>query len=52
MNAEDVLAAIKDAEKPGDKAKREDDRRGKREIDQTVGTMTGIGGRMIKVLGQ
>ena len=28
MNAEDALAAIKDAEKPGDKAKREDDRKG------------------------
>ena len=30
MNAEDALAAIKDAEKPGDKAKREDDRRGQK----------------------
>ncbi|XP_030949965.1 uncharacterized protein LOC115973866 [Quercus lobata] len=30
MNAEDTLAAIKDAEKPGDKAKREDDRRGQK----------------------
>ena len=28
MNAEDALAAIEDAEKPGNKAKREDDRRG------------------------
>ena len=27
MNAKDALAAIEDAEKPGDKAKREDDRR-------------------------
>ena len=27
MNAEDTLAAIKDTEKPGNKAKREDDRR-------------------------
>ena len=26
MNAEDTLATIEDAEKPGDKAKREDDR--------------------------
>ena len=25
---------------------------GKRESDQTVGTMTGIGGKMIKVLGR
>ena len=30
MNAEDALAAIKDAEKPGDKAKREDDRKGQK----------------------
>ncbi|XP_050249099.1 disease resistance protein Roq1-like [Quercus robur] len=30
MNAEDTLAAIKDAEKPGDKAKKEDDRRGQK----------------------
>ncbi|XP_050281744.1 uncharacterized protein LOC126722643 [Quercus robur] len=30
MNAEDALAAIKDAEKPGDKAKREDERRGQK----------------------
>ena len=30
MNAEDALAAIKDAEKPGDKAKREDNRRGQK----------------------
>ena len=30
MNAEDALAAIKDAEKPGDKAKKEDDRRGQK----------------------
>ncbi|XP_030936407.1 uncharacterized protein LOC115961589 [Quercus lobata] len=30
MNAEDALAAIKDTEKPGDKAKREDDRRGQK----------------------
>ena len=30
MNAEDALAAIKDAEKPGDKAKKDDDRRGKK----------------------
>ena len=28
MNAEDALAAIKDVEKPGDKVKKEDDRRG------------------------
>ena len=28
MNAEDALVAIKDVEKPGDKAKKEDDRRG------------------------
>ena len=28
MNAEDTLTTIKDAEKPGDKAKREDERRG------------------------
>ena len=30
MNAEDALAAIKDAKKPGDKAKREDDHRGQK----------------------
>ena len=30
MNAEDTLAAIEDAEKPGDKAKREDDCRGQK----------------------
>ena len=30
MNAEDALAAIKDVEKPGDKAKKEDDRRGQK----------------------
>ena len=30
MNAEDALAAIKDAEKPRDKAKKEDDRRGQK----------------------
>ncbi|XP_030970642.1 uncharacterized protein LOC115991025 [Quercus lobata] len=30
MNAEDALAAIKDTERPGDKAKREDDRRGQK----------------------
>ena len=28
MNAEDALAAIKDVEKPGDKGRKEDDRRG------------------------
>ena len=33
MNAEDVLAAIKDVEKPGDKGRKEDDCRGqKREL--------------------
>ena len=30
MSAEDALAAIEDAEKPGDKAKREDERRGQK----------------------
>ncbi|XP_030970510.1 uncharacterized protein LOC115990880 [Quercus lobata] len=30
MNAEDALAAINDAERPGDKAKKEDDRRGQK----------------------
>ena len=30
MNTEDALAAIKDVEKPGDKAKKEDDRRGQK----------------------
>ena len=30
MNAEDALATIKNAEKPGDKAKKEDDRRGQK----------------------
>ena len=30
MNAEDTLAAIEDAEKPGDKVKREDNRRGQK----------------------
>ncbi|XP_030936070.1 uncharacterized protein LOC115961191 [Quercus lobata] len=30
MNAEDALAAIKDTERPGDKSKREDDRRGQK----------------------
>ena len=30
MNAEDALAAIEDAEKLSDKAKREDDRRGQK----------------------
>ena len=30
MNAEDTLAAIKNAEKPGEKAKREDDCRGQK----------------------
>ena len=30
MNAEDALATIEDAEKPGDKAKREDERRGQK----------------------
>ncbi|XP_050246513.1 uncharacterized protein LOC126694328 [Quercus robur] len=30
MNVEDALAAIKDAKKPGDKEKREDDRRGQK----------------------
>ena len=52
MNAEYALATIEDAEKPGDKAKREDDCRGRREIDQTVGAMTGTVGRMIKILGR
>ena len=28
MNAEDALATIKDVEKPGDKGRKEDDRRG------------------------
>ena len=52
MNAEDALAAIKDAEKPGDKAKRKTIVGGRREIDQIVGTKTGTGGKMIKVLGR
>ena len=30
MNAEDALAAIKDVEKPGDKAKKEDEHRGQK----------------------
>ena len=30
MNAEDALTAIKDVEKPGDKGKKEDDRRGRK----------------------
>ena len=30
MNAEDALAAIKDVEKPGDKGRKEDDRRGQK----------------------
>ena len=30
MNAEDVLAAIKDVEKPGDRGRKEDDRRGQK----------------------
>ena len=30
INAEDALVAIKDVEKPGDKAKKEDDRRGQK----------------------
>ena len=30
MNAEDALVTIKDVEKPGDKAKKEDDRRGQK----------------------
>ena len=32
MNAEDALAAIKDVEKPGDKAKKEDERRGQKRV--------------------
>ena len=52
MNAENAQAAIEDAEKPSNKAKREDDRRGRREIDQIVRTMTGTVGKMIKVLGR
>ena len=52
MNAKDALAAIEDAKKPGDKAKREDECGGRREIDQIIGTMTGIVGKMIKVLGR
>ena len=30
MNAEDALVAIKDVEKPGDKGRKEDDRRGQK----------------------
>ena len=30
MNVEDVLATIKDVEKPGDKGRKEDDRRGQK----------------------
>ena len=30
MNAEDALAAIRDAERPGDKGRKEDDRRGQK----------------------
>ena len=30
MNAEDALAAVKDVEKPGDKERKEDDRRGQK----------------------
>ena len=30
MNAEDALAVIKDVEKPGDKGRKEDDRRGQK----------------------
>lgn len=52
MNAKDTLVAIKDAEKLGDKAKKEDDRGGRRESDLTIRIMTGIGGKMIKVLGR
>ena len=51
MNAKDALVAIKDVEKPRDKAKKEDDRRGQKRKRQIVGTMTGTGGKMIKVLG-
>ena len=30
MNVEDALAAIKDVERPGDKGRKEDDRRGQK----------------------
>ena len=46
MNAEDALAAIKDVEKPGDKGRKEDDRRGPKSSVQTDRSMTGVKGRM------
>ena len=49
MNAEDSLAAIKDAET---RQRKKTTIGVKRKSDQTVRTMTGIGGKMIKVLGR
>ena len=50
MNAEDALAAIKDVEKPGDKGRKEDDRRGPKSSVQIDRSMTGVKGRMRELL--
>lgn len=42
MNAEDALAFIKDVEKPADKGRKEDDRRGQKGNVQIVGLMTRV----------
>ena len=50
MNAEDALAAIKDVEKPGDKGRKEDDRKGQKGSVPIVEPMTGVKGKMKKLI--
>ena len=52
MNAEDVVAVIRDDEKSGDKGRKEDERRGKRRSVPVVGPLRRRDGGMTKVPGR
>ena len=45
MNAEDALAAIRDVEKPGDRGRNEDDRRGQKRKRPNRRTSDGVKGK-------
>ena len=52
MNAEDAVAVIRDDEKPRDKGRKDDKRRGQKRSAQIVGLLMRIDRRMIKALGR
>ena len=50
MNAEDALAAIRDVQKPREKGRKEDDRRGQKGSVQIIGSVTGVKGKTKELL--